>query len=278
MLWKADGIFKDKHFKEKFPEITENYQEIIDNFLDSANGNIQIEDVTIKQIIEKISTQKFLNEIFAKESKPKQIEYKAHVENYLKSFQPELKDNDDIFAFSFWEDKESEFKEKYKSFGYLCRILAVAECYNFDKRADTLKWRHPLSVQIDINTGVANGLFVVRSADECKKLLEKILLNDLEFDIEHIKMFGIDEAKFIKICSLLPIMNNYFKYDHELRAVYQTRDVTKETLLTQFEKINIPALEEEIKSTANDLKIIIEGIITEGATILKEKYHNLPIA
>jgi S-ribosylhomocysteine lyase LuxS involved in autoinducer biosynthesis len=57
----------------------------------------------------------------------------------------------------------------------------------FDDRAKILKEIHPLSLQVDINTGVAHGVIVVRTADECADILHKVLHRQLEFEFEEIK-------------------------------------------------------------------------------------------
>lgn len=87
--------------------------------------------------------------------------------------------------FFLWTDKEDALKKEYEDFLRTCQILAIAECYNFDRRADLLKGKHPLSMQVDLQSGVANGVLVVRSIEECAKLLYKILTNDMEFTIKH---------------------------------------------------------------------------------------------
>ncbi len=67
--------------------------------------------------------------------------------------------------------RQSEFKEKNRrlmSFIYL--ITAIIESIIYDYRADVLKEGHPLSMQTTLSTGVANGLLVVRSYNDCVKL------------------------------------------------------------------------------------------------------------
>lgn len=56
---------------------------------------------------------------------------------------------------------------------------------NLDKRAKMFKIDHPLGLQIDVRTGVAHGLIVVRSTDECAQMLRKVILNQLELEILH---------------------------------------------------------------------------------------------
>lgn len=52
-----------------------------------------------------------------------------------------------------------------------------------EKRAKTFKEYHPLSLQVGLYDGVARGLIVVRTPEECAKILHKILTNSLETKI-----------------------------------------------------------------------------------------------
>jgi hypothetical protein len=65
----------------------------------------------------------------------------------------------------------------------LCRLIAVAEKRIYDSRANTLKRFHPLGIQVNLATGVANGVMVVRSLDECASLLRSVLTDTMEFDV-----------------------------------------------------------------------------------------------
>lgn len=89
--------------------------------------------------------------------------------------------------FSLWSERENEFKDKSKYFQRLCKVLSIAEHFSYEKRALTLMKAHPLSLQVDLQTGVANGVLVVRSSEQCAELLYKILGNSLEFTIRNIK-------------------------------------------------------------------------------------------
>lgn len=55
---------------------------------------------------------------------------------------------------------------------------------HYDKRARVLKETHPLGLQTNLGTGVANGVLVARRVEECALLVRKILLSSLEFDID----------------------------------------------------------------------------------------------
>lgn len=56
---------------------------------------------------------------------------------------------------------------------------------DMNKRAELFRANHPLGLQISARTGVAHGIIVVRTVDECAKMLRKVLLHDLEFSIQH---------------------------------------------------------------------------------------------
>ncbi|MBK9974449.1 MAG: hypothetical protein IPP14_06720 [Planctomycetes bacterium] len=56
---------------------------------------------------------------------------------------------------------------------------------HYDRRAKLLKEVHPLGLQVDLESGVANGVLVARSISECAKLIRRILLGQLEFVLEH---------------------------------------------------------------------------------------------
>jgi len=90
---------------------------------------------------------------------------------------------------SLWKNKDDEFKRKSTQFKRITQLLAIVERASFDKRASTLRDVHPLSLQVHLESGVANGVLVVRSADECARVLRQLLLNELSFT------FGIIQDK-----------------------------------------------------------------------------------
>jgi hypothetical protein len=63
------------------------------------------------------------------------------------------------------------------------RKLSEAIRAHYDKRADTLKELHPLGIQVNLETGVANGVLVARTTVECARLIYRILTRTLEFRI-----------------------------------------------------------------------------------------------
>lgn len=88
--------------------------------------------------------------------------------------------------FLLWTEKEDEFKQNNsKNFKAVCKILAIAEIFNFDRRASLLGGRHPLCMQVDLRNGVSNGVLVVRKIEDCIQLLYNILTNQMEFSVQH---------------------------------------------------------------------------------------------
>lgn len=89
-----------------------------------------------------------------------------------------------VQPFTLWKAKQDEFKKQSLIFERVCKILSIAEKYNFDKRAAVLKNVHPLSFQVHLESGVANGVLVVRTVQECSEVLNNLLTNKLNFTIE----------------------------------------------------------------------------------------------
>ena len=86
-----------------------------------------------------------------------------------------------------WENQEIRDWVENKSQPDVEKIMEllhekVTTLYN--DRADTLRKIHPLGLQVNLSTGVANGVLVVRSPEDCAQLLQSILLNQMKFDID----------------------------------------------------------------------------------------------
>jgi transcriptional regulator with XRE-family HTH domain len=62
------------------------------------------------------------------------------------------------------------------------RLAAVAE--GFEKRAQTFRDIHPLSLQVIVRSGVVNGILVTRSVRSCATVLRGVLENSLETKVE----------------------------------------------------------------------------------------------
>jgi hypothetical protein len=66
----------------------------------------------------------------------------------------------------------------------VCKMIAASEQRIYDKRARTLRETHPLAIQVHLESGVANGLRVVRTIPDCAKLLRSILIHSMEFELD----------------------------------------------------------------------------------------------
>lgn len=55
---------------------------------------------------------------------------------------------------------------------------------HYDQRAKTLRDTHPLGIQVNLGTGVANGVLVVRTIDHCAELIRRVVTKTLEFSLE----------------------------------------------------------------------------------------------
>ena len=63
------------------------------------------------------------------------------------------------------------------------KIIADFEKRIYNKRANTLKDAHPLGIQVHLETGVANGVLVVRDVPSCAELVHRIMTNQMVFEI-----------------------------------------------------------------------------------------------
>jgi hypothetical protein len=59
--------------------------------------------------------------------------------------------------------------------------LQYAVKTHYDKRAKTLIDAHPLGVQVNLETGVANGVLVVRGVEQCVELVHRIVTRSMDF-------------------------------------------------------------------------------------------------
>lgn len=63
-------------------------------------------------------------------------------------------------------------------------MLKVAMKKKYDSRARTLRELHPLGIQVNLSTGVANGVLVARDDETLARLVRQIVTRTLEFDLE----------------------------------------------------------------------------------------------
>jgi hypothetical protein len=60
---------------------------------------------------------------------------------------------------------------------------------HYDGRAKTLMEAHPLGIQVNLETGVANGVLVVRTVDECAEVVARIVTGTLQFTLDERREF-----------------------------------------------------------------------------------------
>lgn len=70
------------------------------------------------------------------------------------------------------------------------RLLAGKIREHYDQRANTLQEVHPLGIQVHLQSGVATGVLVARTTDQCAELIYRIITSTLEFDIEELDING----------------------------------------------------------------------------------------
>lgn len=62
---------------------------------------------------------------------------------------------------------------------------------HYDRRARMLREDHPLGIQVNLETGVANGVLVVRTAEACAELIRRVLTRTLAFTLETREISGL---------------------------------------------------------------------------------------
>jgi predicted transcriptional regulator/5'-deoxynucleotidase YfbR-like HD superfamily hydrolase len=71
------------------------------------------------------------------------------------------------------------------------QLLVKTTRKHYDSRATTLRESHPLGIQVNLDTGVANGVLVVRTIKDCAELIRRIVTHRLEFRIEENTIEGV---------------------------------------------------------------------------------------
>ena len=55
---------------------------------------------------------------------------------------------------------------------------------HYERRAKVLREDHPLGIQVNLDTGVANGVLVVRSVSDCAELIWRVVTKNLDFVLD----------------------------------------------------------------------------------------------
>lgn len=77
----------------------------------------------------------------------------------------------------------------------LATVLTQKYKVFYEEKAKLLNTIHPLAIQMDLSTGVANGVLLVRSAKQCVKVLYGVLTRQLEYTIEEEEPWNAIRAK-----------------------------------------------------------------------------------
>ena len=64
------------------------------------------------------------------------------------------------------------------------RKLQAAMAEHFKNRDGLLRDTHPLGIQMNLQTGVANGVLVVNTVDQCARLVRCLLLRQMASEID----------------------------------------------------------------------------------------------
>ena len=55
---------------------------------------------------------------------------------------------------------------------------------HYERRARMLREDHPLGIQVNLATGVANGVLVVRTVEDCAELIWRVVTKNLQFTLD----------------------------------------------------------------------------------------------
>lgn len=109
-------------------------------------------------------------------NKERNISRKEIILEQLRVYGPDLAWND-VKVMCWLRDRDSAIEQEM-----INKLYTLVNNY-YNRRANTLMRDHPLGIQVNLNSGVANGVLVVRTIDNCIKLIKSIVMNDLEFDL-----------------------------------------------------------------------------------------------
>jgi hypothetical protein len=95
----------------------------------------------------------------------------------LRIFEPGAAWNDSLIR--DWLSRPEEFELEAAK-----ERLSESIRNQYDRRAKMLQEDHPLGIQVNLETGVANGVLVVRSVGDCAELIRRVLTRSLSFNLD----------------------------------------------------------------------------------------------
>jgi hypothetical protein len=94
------------------------------------------------------------------------------------------------------------------------RIL-VATGIRFESRAKVFREIHPLALQVILSTGVLNGILVVRSVDQCARILSDLLHNSLNLELtkddQNYRLIERTTGSTVRVISRHELLRNAFE-------------------------------------------------------------------
>ena len=134
-------------------------------------------------------------------------------------------------AARIWESIEPSDAELTKiklalgvDFDILCSFIATADKAFYDRRAFILQETHPLGIQINLSTGVANGVLIVRTVNECARLLYGILTNKVIFTEQHNSEFNYDYLRENISDSIFRVVTNDLRLTNSFWNFYLLKE------------------------------------------------------
>lgn len=84
----------------------------------------------------------------------------------------------------------------------------------FERRASLFRDTHPLALQVIVETGVLNGMMVVRSVDECASVMYRLLTNTIEMQVteddHNYRLCEVMTQSALRVVSKYPLLTNAF--------------------------------------------------------------------
>lgn len=136
--------------------------------------------VVVAYVPELISQGEFISELKTMHQMMfPEVEWLAVLRSQLQLYDPGLAWKDKVIR--EWIDGSNELNIQ----DIETKLFETA-CAVFDKRAKLLLDQHPLGLQVDLETGVAHGVLVARTPEQCADLLHATITRQLEFEIKEL--------------------------------------------------------------------------------------------
>jgi hypothetical protein len=123
-----------------------------------------------------------------RESYP-EFDQKKIILELLKIFDPAIawsKENEGKTIREYIEGSEKISEEQ------MLKILYAKSEKHYNDRYKTLVKSHPLGIQVNLESGVATGVLVVRDIDSCARLIRSHVLKVVEYDIFDVNENGVE--------------------------------------------------------------------------------------